>query len=170
MSERPVDGPLDRSAHLAAAETALLRVDEVVAGYVPGVNILNGADLYAQEGELVAVIGPNGAGKSTLIKSIFGLVHIRSGTVRLRDRDITNAKTHRLVAMGVGYVPQTDNVFPRLTIEENLQMGVYLRPRRFRQRMDVIGISSLRWWRAAANVPVPSPGANGRWSPWPGRS
>ncbi len=139
MSERPVDGPLDRSAHLAAAETALLRVDEVVAGYVPGVNILNGADLYAQEGELVAVIGPNGAGKSTLIKSIFGLVHIRSGTVRLRDRDITNAKTHRLVAMGVGYVPQTDNVFPRLTIEENLQMGVYLRPRRFRQRMDVIG-------------------------------
>src|SRR5690606_9479163 len=107
--------------------------------YVPGVNILNGADLYAQEGELVAVIGPNGAGKSTLMKSIFGLVHIRSGTVRLRDRDITNAKTHRLVAMGVGYVPQTDNVFPRLTIEENLQMGVYLRPRRFRQRMDVIG-------------------------------
>src|SRR5690606_15641454 len=72
---------VDRSEHLAGAEGALRRVDEVVAGYVPGVNILNGTDLYARKGELVGVIGPNGAGKSTLVKAIFGLVKIRSGTV-----------------------------------------------------------------------------------------
>ncbi len=130
---------VDRSEHLAGAEGALLRVDEVVAGYVPGVNILNGTDLYAREGELVGVIGPNGAGKSTLVKAIFGLVKIRSGTVTLAGEDITNAPAHTLVSRGVAYVPQTDNVFPRLTVEENLEMGVYLRPKRFRERMEVVG-------------------------------
>src|SRR5690606_6847268 len=118
---------VDRSAHLAGAEGALLRADQVVAGYLPGHNILNGSDLYAAEGELVGVIGPNGAGKSTLVKAIFGLVRIRSGTVTLAGEDITNAGTHELVARGLGYVPQTNNVFPRLTIEENLQMGAFLR-------------------------------------------
>jgi branched-chain amino acid transport system ATP-binding protein len=130
---------VDRSEHLTRAGGALLRADGVVAGYVPGVNILNGTDLYAQEGELVGVIGPNGAGKSTLVKAIFGLVRVRAGTVTLRGTDITNSPTHELVSRGVGYVPQTDNVFQRLTIEENLQMGVYLRPRQFRQRMEFVG-------------------------------
>ena len=72
---------IDRSGHLAAAEGAVLRADNLIAGYLPGVNILNGADLYCQEGELVGIIGPNGAGKSTLLKAMFGLVTIRSGTV-----------------------------------------------------------------------------------------
>jgi ABC-type branched-subunit amino acid transport system ATPase component len=130
---------VDRSEHLAGAEGALLRADEVVAGYVPGVNILNGADLYARKGELVGVIGPNGAGKSTLVKAIFGLVKIRSGTVTLNGEDITNAPAHTLVSRGVAYVPQTDNVFPRLTVEENLEMGVYLRPKKFRERMEFVG-------------------------------
>lgn len=129
---------IDRSAHLAGAEQALLRVDEVVAGYLPGVNILNGTDLYAVEGELVGIIGPNGAGKSTLVKAIFGLVQIRSGSVTLGVQNITNAKTHQLVAAGVGYVPQTNNVFPSLTIEENLEMGSFLRPWQFRQRFDEV--------------------------------
>ncbi|HEY8473609.1 MAG TPA: ABC transporter ATP-binding protein [Natronosporangium sp.] len=129
---------VDRSAHLAGAEGALLRADQVVAGYLPGVNILNGTDLYAAEGELVGVIGPNGAGKSTLVKAIFGLVRIRSGTVTLAGEDITNAGTHELVARGLGYVPQTNNVFPRLTIEENLQMGAFLRPKRFRERFEFV--------------------------------
>jgi ABC-type branched-subunit amino acid transport system ATPase component len=129
---------IDRSAHLAGAEQALLRVDEVVAGYLPGVNILNGTDLYAVEGELVGIIGPNGAGKSTLVKAIFGLVQIRSGSVTLGGQNITNAKTHQLVAAGVGYVPQTNNVFPSLTIEENLEMGSFLRPWQFRQRFDEV--------------------------------
>jgi ABC-type branched-subunit amino acid transport system ATPase component len=129
---------VDRSAHLAGAEGALLRADEIFAGYVPGVNILNGTDLYAAEGELVGVIGPNGAGKSTLVKAIFGLVRVRSGSVTLAGREITNTRTYDLVARGLGYVPQTDNVFPRLTIEENLEMGSYLRPRQFRQRFAFV--------------------------------
>jgi branched-chain amino acid transport system ATP-binding protein len=129
---------VDRRPHLAAAEGALLRADEVVAGYVPGVNILNGTDLYAHEGELVGIIGPNGAGKSTLVKAIFGLVAVRSGSVTLRGEEITDLPTHRLVARGIGYVPQTNNVFPRLTVEENLEMGTFLRPKQFRSRLEFV--------------------------------
>lgn len=129
---------VDRGAHLAGAEGAILRADEIVAGYVPGVDILRGVDLYAAEGELVGVIGPNGAGKSTLVKAIFGLVRVRSGTVTLADKAITNARTHDLVGRGLGYVPQTNNVFPRLTIEENLEMGMYLRPAKFRERFAFV--------------------------------
>jgi branched-chain amino acid transport system ATP-binding protein len=129
---------VDRSVHLAGAGGALLRADEIVTGYVPGVNILNQTDLYAAEGELVGIIGPNGAGKSTLVKAIFGLLKVRSGTVSLGGEDITNAETHRLVARGLGYVPQTDNVFPRLTVEENLEMGTFLRPNQFRRRFDFV--------------------------------
>ena len=129
---------VDRSAHLTAAETALLRCDEVVAGYVPGVNILNGCDLYVGDGELVGIIGPNGAGKSTLLKAMFGLVTIRSGSVVLRGEDITGLKAHALVRKGVGFVPQTENVFPSLTIEENLEMGSYQAPKRFAERFDFV--------------------------------
>ena len=114
-----------REAHLKAAEGAVLRADNLVAGYLPGVNILNGADLYCQEGELVGIIGPNGAGKSTLLKALFGLVKVGSGTVRLKGTDITNKRADVLVTAGIGFVPQTNNVFPSLTIEENLEMGAY---------------------------------------------
>lgn len=130
------DAGLD--AHLTGAENALLRADQVVAGYLPGVDILTGTDLYAAEGELVGIIGPNGAGKSTLVKAIFGLVRIRSGSVTLRGEEVTNDATHRLVSLGVGYVPQSNNVFPRLTIEENLEMGAFLKPDRFRERFDFV--------------------------------
>jgi branched-chain amino acid transport system ATP-binding protein len=128
----------DRSEHLAGAEGAVLRCDELYAGYVPGVNILNGTDLYVTEGELIGIIGPNGAGKSTLLKAMFGLVNIRSGTVRLKGENITNLKAHTLVARGVGYVPQTNNVFPSLTIEENLEMGAFQVPGRFRERFEFV--------------------------------
>ena len=128
----------DRSAHLAGAEDALLRCDEVVAGYVPGVNILNRADLYVKQGELVGIIGPNGAGKSTLLKAMFGLVTVRSGTVVLRGDDITGLKAHSLVRKGVGFVPQTENVFPSLTIEENLEMGLFQAPKRFKERFEFV--------------------------------
>ncbi len=127
-----------REQHLAEAEGALVRVDDLVAGYIPGVNILNGCDLYCAQGELVGIIGPNGAGKSTLLKALFGLVTIRSGTVRLAGEDITGRKAHELVAKGVGFVPQTNNVFPRLTIEENLQMGLYHEPKRFPERFEYV--------------------------------
>jgi branched-chain amino acid transport system ATP-binding protein len=111
---------------------------DLVAGYVPEVNILNGCNLTLYAGELVGIIGPNGAGKSTLLKAIFGLLHVTSGTIFLGGDDITGLKTHDLVAKGVGFVPQTNNVFPRLTVEENLQMGLYQKPAMFPERFDFV--------------------------------
>lgn len=124
--------------HAAQAVNALIRADRLVAGYFPGVNILNEADLYAHEGELVGIIGPNGAGKSTLLKALFGLVHINSGSVTLREEDITNLRADQLVRRGVGFVPQTNNVFPSLTIEENMQMGAYQDPKSFTERFEEV--------------------------------
>jgi branched-chain amino acid transport system ATP-binding protein len=111
-----------------SAPDLVLVAEELVAGYVPDVDILTGCNLTLEEGELVGIIGPNGAGKSTLIKTMFGLVTVRSGQVRLGGDDITGLSAHQLVSRGVGYVPQTRNVFPSLTIRENLEMGLYLRP------------------------------------------
>ncbi len=91
-----------------------------------------------KEGELVGIIGPNGAGKSTLLKAMFGLVTIRGGKVTLRGEDITGLKAHALVRKGVGFVPQTENVFPSLTIEENLQMGVFQDPKKFAERFEFV--------------------------------
>lgn len=124
--------------HKSEAVGALVRADGLFAGYFPGVNILNGADLYAREGELVGIIGPNGAGKSTLLKAIFGLVQVNEGAVLLRDEDITNLRADQLVKRGVGFVPQTNNVFPSLTIEENMQMGAFQDPKRFTERFDKV--------------------------------
>jgi branched-chain amino acid transport system ATP-binding protein len=134
----PAGTAADRSVHVGAAEGALLRADELVAGYLPGVNILNGCDLYVREGELVGIIGPNGAGKSTLLKALFGLVKVRSGSVILRGEDITGFKANRLVSKGVGFVPQTNNVFPSLTIEENLEMGAFQASGNFKHRFDFV--------------------------------
>ncbi|AIV41033.1 MULTISPECIES: ABC transporter ATP-binding protein [unclassified Curtobacterium] len=116
----------------------VLTAKNLVAGYLPGVNILNGCDLDCYPGELIGIIGPNGAGKSTLLKALFGLVSIREGSVSLQGEDITNLKANKLVQAGVGFVPQTNNVFPSLSIEENLQMGLYLRPKKFAERLEVI--------------------------------
>lgn len=116
----------------------LILVDNVTGGYIPEVDILKGCSLELGDGELVGIIGPNGAGKSTLIKALFGLVEIRSGTVTFRGEDITHMAAHDLVDRGIGYVPQNENVFPSLTIQENLEMGTYLRPDRFTERFDVI--------------------------------
>lgn len=118
--------------------TPLVEAAGIIAGYLPGVNILNGCDLYANEGELVGIIGPNGAGKSTLLKSLFGLVKVRDGIVRLKGEDVTNQRADQLVRAGIGFVPQTNNVFPSLTIEENLQMGAYQRPENFDERFDFV--------------------------------
>jgi branched-chain amino acid transport system ATP-binding protein len=124
--------------HDSESVGALIRADKLIAGYFPGVNILNEADLYAHEGELVGIIGPNGAGKSTLLKALFGLVHVNSGSVILRTEDITNLRADQLVRRGVGFVPQNNNVFPSLTIEENMQMGSYQDPKSFPERFDAV--------------------------------
>ncbi|MDR9362732.1 MAG: ABC transporter ATP-binding protein [Microbacteriaceae bacterium] len=116
----------------------VVEIKDLYAGYLPGVNILNGANLYANKGELIGIIGPNGAGKSTLLKSIFGLVNVRDGSIELNGEDITGLKANKLVAQGVGYVPQNNNVFPSLTIEENLQMGLYQDPSKFDERLEFV--------------------------------
>jgi branched-chain amino acid transport system ATP-binding protein len=116
----------------------LVNATELVAGYLPGIDILHGCNLTAYPGELVGIIGPNGAGKSTLLKALFGLVPVRSGRVTLDGQDITNQKANKLVQTGIGFVPQTNNVFTSLTIEENLQMGLFLRPRWLSARLDAM--------------------------------
>ncbi|WP_289018129.1 ABC transporter ATP-binding protein [uncultured Ornithinimicrobium sp.] len=112
----------------APGRELVIDVRDVTAGYLPGVDILTDTNLQAYDGELIGIIGPNGAGKSTLLKAIFGLVTVRSGTISLRGEEITNLKANKLVGKGVGLVPQTENVFPTLTIQENLEMGAYQRP------------------------------------------
>jgi branched-chain amino acid transport system ATP-binding protein len=120
---------------------SLFEATAIVAGYLPGVDILHGTDLVVDEGELVGIIGPNGAGKSTLLKAMFGLVPVRSGHVLLRGDDITGMRADQLVSRGVGYVPQVRNVFATMTVDDNLRMGAYLRPKEYRARRDrVIGL------------------------------
>jgi ABC-type branched-subunit amino acid transport system ATPase component len=102
---------------------ALLVTEELVAGYVPEVDILDGVSLAVREGEIATVVGPNGAGKSTLIRTIFGLLAPRRGRVTLRGEDLTGLDPHTIARRGMSYVPQLDNVFPNLSVEENLEMG-----------------------------------------------
>jgi len=116
----------------------ILTVTDVEAGYIKGVPILNGVNLELTRGELVSIIGPNGAGKSTLIKTVFGLLTPWRGSVILRDEEVSGLKPHSMVARDVGYVPQTNNVFPSLTVEENLEMGAFLEPQLARERKKVM--------------------------------
>ena len=123
---------------MADEKNVVVNVDNLVAGYLPGVNILNGCNLIAREGELIGIIGPNGAGKSTLLKAIFGQSKVREGAVYLNGENITGLKADKLVERGVGYVPQNNNVFPSLTIEENLQMGVYQKPDKYDEGLELV--------------------------------
>jgi len=116
----------------------VLDARDLVAGYIPEVDILNGCDLEVRAGEFVGIIGPNGAGKSTFLKAVLGLCKVRSGRITLNGDDITGRKAHELVPLGVGYVPQTKNVFPTLTVKENLEMGCFLKPSVFKQRFEYV--------------------------------
>ena len=104
---------------------AILECNGIAAGYVKGLNILQGVDLVVSEGEIVSIIGPNGAGKSTLLKAIMGLINVSGGRFYINGSDKTNLPTHKIVNQGIGYVPQVENVFPSLTIEENLEIGAW---------------------------------------------
>ncbi len=101
----------------------VLSVTGLIAGYTPEVDILNGVEIEVGSGEIVTIVGPNGAGKSTLMKSVFGLVRPREGSVKLRGEEITGIQPHSITRKGVTYVPQLDNVFPSLTVQENLELG-----------------------------------------------
>jgi branched-chain amino acid transport system ATP-binding protein len=115
----------------------LLSIQAAYGGY-GGVDILNGVHLEVGSREIVAIVGPNGAGKSTLMKAIFGLVQLHSGLITLEGRDITNARPSELVPMGLSYVPQERNVFPSLTVLENLEMGAYARIDEFSAGIDTV--------------------------------
>jgi branched-chain amino acid transport system ATP-binding protein len=105
-----------------------LTVHDLVAGYEPGVPIVNGASLSVEAGEIVAVLGPNGAGKSTLIKAIAGVAPIRSGAVFLDDEEITQLPAHLMVRKGLAFVPQTENVFTTMSVEDNLLLASGILP------------------------------------------
>jgi len=116
---------------------SLLSVERVFAGY-GGMEVLHGVDLTVGEGEMVTMIGPNGAGKSTLMKAIFGLVRPTSGAIRFAGEEITGAAPDRIVRRGIAYVPQVENVFPSLTVRENLEMGAFPLRGEIRKRIDAV--------------------------------
>lgn len=105
---------------------SLLQVEGVQVGYQEA-DILHGVNLSLEEGQIVSVIGPNGAGKSTLLKTIFGLLQPRNGKISFKGEDITGLKPEKIVHKGISYVPQVENVFPNLSVQENLEMGAFIR-------------------------------------------
>lgn len=116
---------------------SLLAAREVITGYGE-MEILHDVSIDVEDGQIVTVIGPNGAGKSTLMKTIFGLLPTWRGKVTFTGEDITRLPPEQIVRRGICYVPQVDNIFPNLTVEENLEMGAYLREDDFRQQMEEI--------------------------------
>jgi branched-chain amino acid transport system ATP-binding protein len=105
---------------------ALIECKNIHAGY-GGMNILNGVDMAIDSSEIGVIVGPNGAGKSTTLKAIFGLLNVSEGSVELRGDNITNLAPDKLVHKGMGFVPQEHNVFTSMTVEENLEMGAFIR-------------------------------------------
>jgi len=118
-----------------AVDGALLELREVVAGYEE-VEVLRGVSLAVRAGEIVCIIGANGAGKSTLLRTVFGMVQPRAGTIRFAGEDIASQSSMEILRRGIGYVPQGRCNFPAMSVEENLEMGAYLR-RDARVRDDI---------------------------------
>ncbi len=116
---------------------AVLELENITGGYGE-TEILHGVSLEVGAGEVVVIIGPNGAGKSTAMKAVFGLLRLSTGRVLLDGEDITSMATAQVVRHGVCYVPQTGNIFPSLSVEENLEMGAYVRKDNYRPRMGEI--------------------------------
>ncbi len=116
---------------------SLLNVNNLSAGYGE-VDVLHEISLELDEGELVATIGPNGAGKSTLLRSISGVITPDEGTLKLEKQDITDSEPEDTIRMGMSYVPQDDNIFPSLTVRENLEMGAFTLEGDFEDRIDEI--------------------------------
>ena len=115
----------------------MLKLIDVVSGYTD-VNILQGVSMEVDKNQIVTIIGPNGSGKSTLMKTIFGLVELRSGRILFDDSDISRLRTDKIVRKGIGYVPQERNVFPSLTVLENLEMGAFIRRDGFKEGLEEV--------------------------------
>lgn len=112
----------------ACPEGPVLEVRGLVGGYISEVDVLRGIDLVLKSGEIVSIVGPNGAGKSTLAKAIVGILNPREGQVLLREEEITGLAGHEVIGKGLGYVPQSLNVFPSLRVSENLELGALPSP------------------------------------------
>jgi len=133
-----VSAPAPAAAASATDGDIVVNVVNLIAGYLPGIDIINSANLVARKGELIGIIGPNGAGKSTLLKAIFGMVKVRSGDITVNGESIVGLKADKLVRRGVAFVPQTNNVFPSLSIEDNLQMGLFQNPKIYAERLEFV--------------------------------
>jgi ABC-type branched-subunit amino acid transport system ATPase component len=115
----------------------ILKTEDITVGYAE-VDILHNVHIRVKAEEIVSVIGPNGAGKSTLLKTIFGILKPRHGNVTLKDEDITGLKPDRIVRKGISYVPQVDNVFPSMSVLENLEMGAFIRNDDYSSRLQEV--------------------------------
>ncbi len=115
----------------------ILKAEDITVGYTE-VDILHDVGIRVKSGEIVSIIGPNGAGKSTLLKTIFGILKPRNGSVTLKDEDITGLNPDKIARKGISYVPQVENVFPSMTIQENLEMGAFIRDDDYSQRIDEV--------------------------------
>ena len=115
----------------------MLSIKEIYAGYGE-IEIIHGISLEVNQGEIVSIVGPNGSGKSTLLKSIFSLVDIMSGEINYLNQDLTGITTDQMINKGLSFVPQTDNIFPTLTVEENLELGAYVSKKKLKDRFELI--------------------------------
>jgi branched-chain amino acid transport system ATP-binding protein len=113
-------------------------IGEAMTGGYGGADILHGCTIAVDKGEIAVIVGPNGAGKSTAMKAVFGMLNLRQGQVRLGEKDITRLSPQERVHAGMGFVPQTANVFTSMTVEENLEMGAYIRDDDFADTMEQV--------------------------------
>jgi branched-chain amino acid transport system ATP-binding protein len=125
-------------AHRVAGVAPFLVGDSMTGGYGTGANILNGCTVAVEKGQIAVIVGPNGAGKSTAMKAIFGMLNLREGSVRIDGEDITDLSPQARVAKGMAFVPQTSNIFTSMTVEENLEMGAFLRRDDIRGTMEQV--------------------------------
>ena len=121
--------------HMKPSDSAVLVGANMTGGYGSGPDILHDCTIAAEAGEIAVIVGPNGAGKSTAMKAVFGMLNLREGSVRLNGEDITGLTPQARVRKGMGFVPQTANIFPSMTVEENLEMGAFIREDDIRDTM-----------------------------------
>lgn len=119
-------------------EKPFLIGENMAGGYGRGADILQGCTIAVEPGKIAVIVGPNGAGKSTAMRALFGMLHLRKGQVRLDDEDITGLAPQERVAKGMAFTPQTSNIFPSMTVEENLEMGAFLRRDGISDTMDQV--------------------------------
>jgi len=138
---KPGGGTLTASpgtGHAMNTSQAFLIGDSMTGGYGSGPDILHDCTVAVNPGEITVIVGPNGAGKSTAMKAVFGMLNVRQGSVRLDGEDITDLTPQARVAKGMGFVPQTNNIFASMTVEENLEMGAFIRRDDIRATMEQI--------------------------------